>query len=311
MAIGVGQDREIAIIRGELPTPATSLPMLLFRPANRRHAPRRPSVRHALVGSSLCVLMLASGCGTTRTTATARTATEQLLVSDAIDRAVGQVNFRALAGQSVFLADDALGTVVDKQYLSSSLRQHLLASGCILREKREDADFVVEARAGVVGTDSHDLLFGIPAMQVPQVGSFAGVAPAAIPEVAFAKRQEQRGLAKVAVFAYHRHTGMPVWQSGLAISDSTAKNFWVLGAGPFQKGTIFSGTNFAGGELKGAIPFTGGLAEGEPEPVALGQEASFASPLLFAAVDDEENAQQPGGAIPAPQMASEPAGANK
>lgn len=278
--------------------------MLLLRTVNTRPARWRLSVRHALVAGCAASLLLAVGCGTTRTSSTQRTATEQLLVSDAIDRAVGQVNFRALAGQSVYLEDAALTTVVDKQYLSSSLRQHLLASGCILREEREEADFVVECRAGVVGTDSHDLLFGIPAMQVPQLGAFQGVAPAAIPEVAFAKRQEQRGLAKVAVFAYHRNTGMPVWQSGLAVSDSTAKNFWVLGAGPFQKGTIFAGTNFAGAELKGAIPFTGSQ-EGEPEPVALGQEASFASPLLFAAVDEEEKSQKPNDNIPPPKMAKE------
>ena len=211
----------------------------------------------------LLLLMLAiatattAGCGTTRTSATSRTATEQLLLSDAIDRAVTQVNFRALAGQNVYLDDTALGTVVDRQYLSSSLRQHLLASGCTISEHRTDADFVVEARAGVVGTDSHDLLFGIPAIQVPQILSLQGNIPSAIPEVPFAKRQDQRGIAKLAVFAYHRESGMPVWQSGVAASQSSARNFWVMGAGPFQKGTIYDGTNFAGGELKDALVIGG------------------------------------------------------
>lgn len=257
-------------------------------------------------------LLVATGCGTTRTSLTSRTATEQLLISDAIDRAVGQVNFRALAGQSVYLEDSALGAVVDKQYLSSSLRQHILASGCILREKREDAEFIVEARAGAVGTDSHDLLFGVPAMNLPQFSPVQGITTSAIPEIAVAKRQEQRGLAKVAVFAYHRETGMPVWQSGMATSDSTAKNFWVLGAGPFQKGTIYEGTNFAGADLKNALAIPGTKSEDEPDPVALGQEASFASPLLFAAKDEEQQpAEQPAGNIPPPRMANQPGGGGK
>lgn len=262
-------------------------------------------------GSILLAAVTAGGCGTTRTSSTARTATEQLLISDAIDRAVGQVDFRALAGQSVYLDDTALNAVVDRQYLSSSLRQHLLASGCIIHEHRNEAEFVVEARAGVVGTDNHDLLFGIPAMQVPQILPLQGVVPSAIPEVAVAKRQEQRGLAKVAVFAYHRETGMPVWQSGMAMSESTAKNFWVAGAGPFQKGTIFNGTNFAGTELKNPLSLNRN-SDGEETAVTLDQEAMFASPLLFTAKELEQTEPaQPATDIPPPQMAAQPAASQK
>ena len=191
-----------------------------------------------------------AGCGTTRSSDTTRTATEQLLISDAVDRAVEQIDVRMLEGQAVYLDEAKIGsTVVDRDYLISSLRQHMLASGCVLKEKREDADFVLEARTGALGTDRNDLLFGIPATNVPQVVPLTGV-PAAIPEIPFAKRSLQRAVAKLAVFAYHRETGEPVWQSGLAMSESTSQGFWVLGAGPFQKGTIYNGTKFPGQGLK-------------------------------------------------------------
>ena len=189
------------------------------------------------------------GCGATRSTDTNRTATEQLLVSDAIDRAVQSVNVQSLTGQSVFLDDSRLGEVVDRNYLVSTLRQHLLATGCMLRDKREDADFIVEARAGAVGTDRNDLLFGVPSMNVPQIPLVQPV-PAAIPEIPFAKRRDQRGIAKIAVFAYHRETGMPVWQSGIAQEQSSSNDVWILGAGPFQRGTIHEGTSFAGKQLR-------------------------------------------------------------
>lgn len=190
------------------------------------------------------------GCGATRSTDTIRTATEQLLVSDAIDRAVQSVNVQTLSGQTVFLDDSRLGEVVDRNYLVSTLRQHLLATGCMLRDKREDADFIVEARAGAVGTDRNDLLFGVPSMNVPQIPLVQPV-PAAIPEIPFAKRRDQRGIAKIAVFAYHRETGMPVWQSGIAHEQSSSNDVWILGAGPFQRGTIHEGTSFAGKQLRG------------------------------------------------------------
>src|SRR5690606_14739030 len=42
----------------------------------------------------------------------------------------------------------------------------------------------------------------------------------------------------------------PVWQSGLVMNKSTANDIWLFGAGPFQKGTIYDETRFAGGAIK-------------------------------------------------------------
>jgi hypothetical protein len=219
------------------------------------------------------------GCGTTRATDTARTATEQLLISDAIDRAVQSVNFATLAGQSVYLDESHVEDVVDRNYLVSTLRQHLLASGCALCETREDAEFIVEARAGAIGTDRNDLLFGVPSMNVPQILPLQPL-PAAIPEIPVAKRRDQRGIAKIAVFAYHRETGRPVWQSGLAQQQSSANDVWILGAGPFQHGTIHEGTAFAGTTIAGADE-----SPDKPKPARaaeLAAERVFSSPDALA-----------------------------
>jgi hypothetical protein len=237
----------------------------------------RPALTHPTCWLSLAAVCVASlvvvplvGCGSTRTSNTMRTATEQMLISDAIDRTVDSIDFTPLAGQSVYFDDGKLEDVVDKGYLVSSLRQHMLASGCVLKDKRADATFVVEPRAGVVGTDNHDLLFGVPAFQMPQVAA-ATAAPAAIPEIPFAKRRDQRGVAKVAVFAYRRDTGEPVWQSGIVVNTSTANDIWVFGAGPFQRGTIYDREEFSGKKLVG------------PDPIELPRTL----PTNVASVDDE------------------------
>jgi hypothetical protein len=215
-------------------------------------------------------LTAAIGCGTTRTSNTARTATEQLLISDAVDRTVQQINFKVLAGQDVFFDTTQMGDVVDKGYVISCMRQHLLACGCVLKEKRDEAVYIVEPRVGVVGTDSHDLMFGIPAFSVPQVVPGTPL-PSSVPEIAFAKRRDQMGVAKIAVFAYRRETGEPVWQSGMAMNKSTANDIWLFGAGPFQKGTIYDETRFAGFMKKEE------LEEGNVSaPVAVEEEAMFA-----------------------------------
>src|SRR4051812_5505163 len=238
--------------------------------------------RHTMIALLHIAVGLAqlTGCGATRSTDTLRTATEQLLISDAIDRAVESMDLKPLAGQTVFLDDSKVADIVDRNYYISTLRQQLLANGCELRDKREEADFIVEARAGAVGTDRNDLLFGLPSMNVPQIPLVQPV-PAAIPEIPIAKRRDQRGIAKIAVFAYHRATGTPVWQSGIVRQESSANDVWIFGAGPFQRGTIYQGTEFAGGPAPDELPDKSPISK-RNTALAVSKESLFTSPASFA-----------------------------
>jgi hypothetical protein len=162
------------------------------------------------------------------------------------------MNFQALACKEVYFDPQYLRGVLDEAYIESALRQHLLASGCTMRTNREDAEYVVEARAGAVGTNRHDVLLGIPATTLPNMGLTPGM-PTLIPEIPFAKSTQQKGVAKLAVFAYNQHTGQPVWQSGAFPVIATSRDTWILGTGPFQRGTIYDGTRFAGSRI--LLPF--------------------------------------------------------
>lgn len=218
---------------------------------------------------------VAAGCGTTRWTDSARTATEQLLISDAVDQAIAQLDLSALSGQDVYFDPQYLKGTVDENYVVSTLRQHLLASGCTLREKREDAMFVVEARSGAVGTDRNDVMLGVPSVNVPGFVPGAVALPSSIPEIPLAKNTQQRGVAKIAVFAYNRETGKPVWQSGVAPVTSFAKDSWVLGAGPFRKSSVDPKTKFAGDALPLVEARGEAVAAGERRAVPLTAEAFF------------------------------------
>lgn len=220
----------------------------------------------------IAVGILGGGCGTTRSTDTSRTATEQLLVSDAIDRTVQQLHFHRLAGDKVYLDDTYLANAVDKPYLVSTLRQHLLASGCILTPTREEATYVLEARAGSVGTNRSEVLFGVPAINLPMV--IPGV-PSSIPEIPVAKRTDHRGVAKIGVFAYHRETGTVVWQSGLVRDESSGKDWWILGAGPLQYGTIHDEPEFAGSRIPDPLIPADRRNDGDDSRVSIAQEKLF------------------------------------
>lgn len=206
-----------------------------------------------VVGVALAVGLI--GCGTTRMTDTQRSASEMILISQAIDTTVARLDFAALTGKTVFLDVQYLDGTVDKGYLISSLRQHLLAHGALLQEKREQALYVVEPRSGGVGTDKNSVLIGVPALSLPPL--LPGV-PTSIPEIALVKNTDQRGVAKLAVFAYNRVTGRALWQSGLKEADSNLTDTWFFGAGPYSRGSIRPKPQLAGEELPSIpLPFTG------------------------------------------------------
>jgi hypothetical protein len=197
--------------------------------------------------SGLLLVLLLAGCGTTKMTDSARSATEMLLTSQAIDYTIAKIDFSPLSGQPVFLDDAPIGKdMVDKGYLVSLVRQQLLAHGALLQEERGRALYVVELRAGALGTDRHSVMIGTPAVSLPAL--VPGV-PTSIPEIALMKKNDQRGVAKVGVFAYNRLTGRAVWQSGSVESSSRIKDTWVFGTGPFTRGTIRDRPELAGEPL--------------------------------------------------------------
>lgn len=191
---------------------------------------------------AVVLTLLLPGCGTTQNSL----ATQQLLESDAIDAAVAQIDFSPLSGHRVYFdatyLQDYKGVgFVNSNYVISGLRQQILAAGCLLQETRETAEYIVEGRLGTLGSDQHDVVYGLPKNNaLNAVASIVPTAPTlpAVPELAVAKKVSSQGAAKLALFAYDRETRAPVWQSGLSLARSTSRNTWLLGAGPFQNGTI-------------------------------------------------------------------------
>lgn len=237
--------------------------MTLVCEANKRMLSRPYAVGSIRTASAcawiaLGLLLCSAGCGTTKSF----TATEQLLVSDAVDATVSKIDFRPLSGHRVYLDNTFLpkqaltpqALLVHSEYVTSSLRQQMLAAGVFLCEKKEEAEIIVEARMGALGFDGHSVTYGIPASNSlsTAASTLSGAPPIPLlPELSFAKKEAKSGAAKIALFAYQRQTLEPVWQSGIARSTSTARDTWVLGVGPLQNGTIYEGTRFAGSRVLG------------------------------------------------------------
>jgi hypothetical protein len=250
----------------------------------------------SLLYLSTLALALLVGCGASKQ----RLATEQLVVSDSVDRAVAKIDFSPLSGRKAYLETKYLLATrppgyVSPEYVVSSLRQQMMAYGLLLQDKPEEAEVIVEARCGTLGSDGHDSSFGIPAGNaVSAAASTLGGMPfpPILPEISLAKRMDNLGATKVAVFAYDKTTKEPLWQSGISTQISTAKDFFVLGVGPFQRGAIYGGTRFAGDPLKPFDPvaFTKRL----PDPVAA-LRGDFLAPATQQATENTTNPVEPAG----------------
>ncbi|MCA9176320.1 MAG: hypothetical protein KDB14_17660 [Planctomycetales bacterium] len=200
-----------------------------------------------------------------------------MLTSDAVDRSIAQMDLSALTGKKVYLDTQFIRNIkgagfVNADYITSSLRQQLFAYGCRLQEKESDAEVVVEGRVGVLGIDDHEITYGMPASNALSSAASATGAQIplpALPELSVAKKNEQVGAAKVAMFAYDRESREVIWQSGVTTSMSDSDAFWVFGAGPFRRGTIYNGMQFAGSRVRIPKLIRSNQQIGSPQEIAL------------------------------------------
>lgn len=230
-------------------------------------------------------MVLMSGCGT----AVQRQGTEQLLLSDSVDRAIDQLDLSGLANRKVFLDTEYMKTFkgsniyINSDYIISALRQKMTTSGLQIELNRTEADYVLEARVGALGTDTMEVTYGIPSSNGVGVAATAlsGVpAVPLIPEMSFGKRNGVVGISKVVVYAYHRETGVPVWQSGSAVARSDARDSWMLGVGPLSQGSVYGGTLLAGNRVN--PPFEKKDARRQkPKPMTIADRQQYVHPAVL------------------------------
>ena len=209
-------------------------------------------------------LSLISGCGTTKFSDTSRTATEQLLISSAMEDLVDQYDYSRLAGLKVFVK--SANSTTDGDYLKSLVRQQLGANGAFVKDDEAQADYIVEVAPGAVGTNRYELMYGVPETTIPAIGGMTTAT--SIPEFALVKRTDQKAQVKLRMWAYNKTTGAIIWQSGIMTKSSQIRDRWIFGAGPFTTATYDNTGLRLGGDQ--AIPqsFNGGETESEKTSVA-------------------------------------------
>lgn len=207
-------------------------------------------------------LFVVSGCTSSSTSNTARTAKEQLLLSNAVDQSLNKVDFTPLYGQKVFLEEKYL-ECIDKAYVVGSLRHRILRAGGVLAAAADGADVVMEVRSGGVGTDTNDAFLGTPELVLPGMLT--------LPEVRLVERKAQFAYSKLAIVLYDAQTKQSLGEGGMSMARSDDSNLSVLGIGPWQKGTlkdeVARGEMIPEGTYRRQLPATVALGTRDGSPV--------------------------------------------
>jgi hypothetical protein len=154
-----------------------------------------------------------------------------MLLSNAVDQSLDKVDFTPLYGQNVFIEEKYLDCT-DKAYVMGSVRHRVLRAGGTIAPAADSADVIMEVRSGGVGTDTTDSYIGVPEITLPGMLT--------LPEVRLSQRKTQYGYSKLGMVLYDAKTKSVLGDGGMSMAQSDDSNWYVLGVGPWQKGTLKS-----------------------------------------------------------------------
>ncbi len=182
------------------------------------------------------LLVAPIGCTSVKMTGTARTGTEQLLLTGTWDDAIIRVDFRPMADKKVFVDPSYISTVVDKDYVVSSIRRAMGEQGVLLENNKDKAQIILEPSFGAYGTDMRDSQVGLPGMTLmPSLLSGATVANSGSGNsLNLSQTNREDAVIKAILYAYDAKTGRMVWESGWLLNAQGVRDHFFMGSGPYR-----------------------------------------------------------------------------
>jgi hypothetical protein len=145
-------------------------------------------------------------CSTNNESNPQRSATEELIISGAADRAAAQLDLAIPRGTKIFVDETKFdASTFDGKYALGRIEDQLVRNGAVPVGDRKDADMVVAPRVGALSMDTDQFLIGIPKIDIPI--PLAGTV--GLPEIALYKKRTRSGIAKFAATAYPANKNIP------------------------------------------------------------------------------------------------------
>lgn len=172
-------------------------------------------------------------------TGTSRSGTEQLLLTGTWDDALMRVDFGPMCNKKVFVDGTYLSSIVDKDYVTSSIRRAMAEQGVLLESSKDKAQIILEPNFGAYGTDMRDSQFGLPGVGIaPSLttgATITGSSSGSSLNVSQTNRED--AVVKAILFAYDAKSGRLVWESGWLLNAQSVRDHYFMGAGPYRIST--------------------------------------------------------------------------
>ena len=178
----------------------------------------------------LVIIVLMSACSTThKNTQTLRTATEQLLLSEAVLKSLPQqIDTPLPIPLGAKVAIDTSGISLDQHIVKQAMAGWLGQHGYLVQNDKADATHWVNVNVESLGTEYADSFFGIPPIQ-------GGIIPISTPELAIYKAEYQTGYVKFHFDIIELPSGRFVQTTAPFLAEKFYNNYTVLFMFSFEK----------------------------------------------------------------------------
>jgi hypothetical protein len=166
-------------------------------------------------GFAFVMVVAHGGCidATVSTTGSARTGSEQLLLTGTSDQAIDCLDFRPLCGARVYLDTKNL-SATDSGWISFSLRRAMARQGLLLVDEKEHPQVIVEAAVAAYGTDQADCSVSLPS-STPTSSTLLPLSPSGSSgSGALTRKFRQYAVVKLALLGIDAQTHRLVWETG-------------------------------------------------------------------------------------------------
>jgi hypothetical protein len=179
-------------------------------------------------------------------TGTPRSGSEQLLLTGAWDSALCRVDFSPLAGSKVFVDPERV-TVVDRDWIITTIRRTLAEQGVLLENEKKNAQVILEVAVGAYGTDERNTKSGLPQVGlVPSLSGASVVSSNSTSSLTFSEKNRQDAVVKSVMFAYEAKTGHLVWESGPMLDAEGLRDHFFFSSGPYRISSLPEVENYPG-----------------------------------------------------------------
>ena len=180
-----------------------------------------------------------TGCTDPSITNTGRNAVQEMLLANAVERGLDQMDFRPLAGKKVILDYVYLAPQTYKEYFQACAETCLYTSGAAITTKADEADYIVRLYVGTLATENTSWNIGTPELPVPIPDTSLSIA---IPQLSLVKRITRNGVARFSALVLDAKTQKPFLVYREVNAMSQYNNWIVFFFIPFHSCDMTTGT---------------------------------------------------------------------